>query len=46
MSVVGVAPGSVHLQNIKVIVGHLIILRKIVERFKLLNLETLSRVHS
>lgn len=30
-----------HVQNIKIIVGHLIILRKIVKRFKLLNPEAL-----
>ena len=40
------APGSIHLQNIKIIVGHRIILRKIVESFKLLNPEALSRVYS
>lgn len=46
MSAVGVAPGSIDLQNIKIIVGHRIILRNIVESFKLLNLEALSRVYS
>lgn len=46
MSAVGVAPGLIHLQNIKIVVGHRIILRKIVESFKLLNPEALSRVYS
>lgn len=35
-----------YLQNIKIIVGHRIILRNIVESFKLLNPEALSRVYS
>lgn len=42
----GAAPGSTHLQNIKIIVGHRIILRNIVESFKRLNPEALSRVYS